>query len=86
MPKCNKGCDEKLYLSSLSFRRHFREAGIQCVVRAKRKYLMLRIRHVSGFPLRENDAIGGNGYMTNQANCFKNRKSPSKNKRKSPMP
>ncbi len=61
MPKCNKGRDEKLYLSSLSFHHHSREAGIQCVVRAKRKYLMLRIRQVSGFPLRESDAKGGNG-------------------------
>ena len=86
MPRWDKGCGEKLYLPTFSFRRHSREAGIQLVIRAKRKYLTLRIRHASGFPLRENDAIGDNGDLTNQANCFKNRKSPSKNKRKSPMP
>ena len=86
MPILNKRCGEKLYLPSLSIRRHSREAGIQFVVHAKRKYLMLRRVHASGFPLRENDAIGGNGDLTNHANCFKNRKSPSKNRRKSPMP
>ena len=86
MPRCDTGCGEKLYLQSRSLRRHSREVGIQFVVHAKRTYMTLRIRHASGFPLRENDAIGGISDLTNQANCFKNRKSPSKNKRKSPMP
>ena len=86
MPILDMGCIEKLYLPSFSFCRHSREAGIQLVVHAKRQYLMLSMVQVSGFPLRENDAIGGNGDPTNQANCFRNRKSPSKNKRKSPMP
>ncbi len=86
MPILDMGRVEKLYLPSFSLRRHSREAGIQFLVRAKRQCSMLRIPHGSGFPLRENDAIGGNGHLTNHANCFKNRRSPSKNKRKSPMP